>query len=256
MFRVVIPARYASTRLPGKPLLPLAGKSMLEWVWSRARGSAAHEVLIATDDARIVVAARGFGAVVELTDGAHPSGSARIAEVAARRAWAADSIVVNVQGDEPLLPSALIDQVAGLLASRPDADLATLATPIRDREQFLNPATVKLVTDVHGFALYFSRAPIPWPRDAPRDAPPPAAARRHLGLYAYRVSALMQLIAPANATVSALEDLEKLEQLRALALGLRIVVADAVAAPGTDVNCPQDVPAVEALLRQRCGPDG
>jgi 3-deoxy-manno-octulosonate cytidylyltransferase (CMP-KDO synthetase) len=250
MFRVVIPARYASTRLPGKPLMPLAGKTMLEWVWSRARASQAGEVLVATDDARIATVARGFGAAVELTAVGHPSGTARVAEVAARRAWAAESIVVNVQGDEPLLPPALIDQVASLLASHPDADLATLATPLRDRQQFLDPGTVKVVSDVRSFALYFSRAPIPWPRDASPGAPPPEVARRHLGLYAYRVAALLRLAAPANAAARDLEDLEKLEQLRALALGLRIVVADATMPPGPDVNSPEDVPAAEALLRR------
>jgi 3-deoxy-manno-octulosonate cytidylyltransferase (CMP-KDO synthetase) len=243
MFRVVIPARYASTRLPGKPLLPLAGKPMLQWVWSRARESAANAVIVATDDAHI-----DFGAVVELTDAGHSSGTARIAELAARYAWAADSIVVNVQGDEPLLPAALINQVASLLASRPDADLATLATPVRDRQQFVDPATVKVVTDARGFALYFSRAPIPWQRDAPIDAPPPDLARRHLGLYAYRVAALLRLAAAADTAVSCLEEIEKLEQLRALSLGLRIVVADAAMPSGPDVNSPADVPAVEALL--------
>jgi 3-deoxy-manno-octulosonate cytidylyltransferase (CMP-KDO synthetase) len=248
MFRVVIPARYASTRLPGKPLLLLAGKPMLQWVWSRARESAANEVIVATDDARIAAVARGFGAAVELTDVGHASGSARIAELAARHAWAADSIVVNVQGDEPLLPAALINQVASLLASQPDADLATLATPIRDRQQFMDPATVKVVTNARGLALYFSRAPIPWPRDAPIDAPPPDLARRHLGLYAYRVAALLRLAAPADSVVSRLEEIEKLEQLRALSLGLRIVVADAAVPSGPDVNSPADVPAVAALL--------
>jgi 3-deoxy-manno-octulosonate cytidylyltransferase (CMP-KDO synthetase) len=249
MFRVVIPARYASTRLPGKPLLSLAGKTMLEWVWSRARGSAAAEVLIATDDARIAAAARGFGAEVEMTAAHHQSGTARIAEVAIRRNWAADSIVVNVQGDEPLLPPGLIDQVAALLAANKIADVATLATPLRDRAQFLDPAAVKLVTDVRGYALYFSRAPIPWQRDATPDAEPPALARRHLGLYAYRAAALKRLAVPASAEACALENVEKLEQLRVLALGYRIIVADAAAEPGPDVNTPQDVAAVEALLR-------
>jgi 3-deoxy-manno-octulosonate cytidylyltransferase (CMP-KDO synthetase) len=249
MFRVVIPARYASTRLPGKPLLSLAGRTMLEWVWSRARASQAAEVLVATDDARIAAAARGFGAEVEMTSAHHQSGTARIAEVAIRRGWAADSIVVNVQGDEPLLPSGLIDQVAALLATNRLADVATLATRLRDRAQFLDPAAVKVVTDARGFALYFSRAPIPWQRDATPDAEPPTIARRHLGLYAYRAAALKRLAVPASAEACELENLEKLEQLRVLALGYRIVVADAVSEPGPDVNTPQDVAAVEALLR-------
>ncbi len=249
MFRVVIPSRYASIRLPGKPLLNMAGKTMLEWVWLRACRSAAAEVLIATDDARIAAAARGFGAEVEMTSAHHQSGTARIAEVAIRRSWAADSIVVNVQGDEPLLPPELIDQVAALLAANKIADVATLATRLRDRAQFLDPAAVKLVTDVRGYAMYFSRAPIPWQRDATPDAEPPTIARRHLGLYAYRAAALKRLAVPASAQACELENLEKLEQLRVLALGYRIVVADAVCEPGSDVNTPQDVAAVEALLR-------
>jgi 3-deoxy-manno-octulosonate cytidylyltransferase (CMP-KDO synthetase) len=250
MFRVVIPARYGSSRFPGKPLVSLAGKPMLQWVWERARNSTATEVIVATDDSRIADTARSFGAQVVLTATDHPSGTSRIAAVAARESWADDAIVVNVQGDEPLLPPQLIDQVARLLASRPDADIATLATPLTGRAQFLDPAAVKLVTDARGRALYFSRAPIPWPRDAALDALPPAIARRHLGLYAYRVGALRQLSAPVAAGVSALEELEKLEQLRALTLGLGIIVADAIVAPGPDINTPEDVPAVEALLRR------
>ncbi len=249
MFRVVIPARYASTRLPGKPLQILAGRTMLEWIWRNARASTASEVVIATDDARIVTVARSFGADVELTAEYHPSGTARIAEVVARRGWSPRSIVVNVQGDEPLLPSALIDQVANLLASDPGADMATLATALRDRAQFHDPAAVKLVTDIEGYALYFSRAPIPWPRDAAREAPPPACARRHIGLYAYQVAALARLVASQPAA-AALEDIEKLEQLRALALGMRIRVADAAVLPGPDVNSAEDIAVVEALLRR------
>lgn len=248
MFRIVIPARYASSRFPGKPLVPIAGRTMLEWVWMRARASSAAEVFIATDDPRIAQAARGFGANVEMTATTHGSGTARIAEVAARHGWPADSIVVNVQGDEPLLPPALIDQVARLLATDVEADIATLATPIAERARFVDPATVKVVTDVRGRAMYFSRAPIPCERDAAINAPPPALARRHVGLYAYRMAALGRLVAATDAAAGRLEELEKLEQLRALALGLRIAVADASVLPGPDVNTPEDLPEVTRML--------
>ena len=166
VFRVVIPARYASSRLPGKVLLPLAGKPMLQWVYERAWASAAAEVIIATDDTRIADAARGFGATVAMTDANHASGTDRIAEVAQARGWAPDAIVVNVQGDEPLLPAALVNQVASVLGASPSAGMATLAHAIDKLEDFLNPNVVKVVADESGRALYFSRAPIPWNRDA------------------------------------------------------------------------------------------
>jgi 3-deoxy-manno-octulosonate cytidylyltransferase (CMP-KDO synthetase) len=243
-YRIVIPARYGSTRLPGKPLLRLAGRPMIEWVYRRCCRSGAREVLIATDDTRIAEAARAFGASVRMTSPAHVSGSDRIAEVAQHEAWATDGIVVNVQGDEPLLPEALIGQVAELLAAHPQAQIATLAVPIESPEQQRDPNVVKVVTDSTGRALYFSRAPIPWERDGASVASA-GAARRHLGLYAYRVGALLQLAALAPTP---LEQLEKLEQLRALENGMDIRVADARVAPGTDVNSAADVPRVEAQL--------
>jgi 3-deoxy-manno-octulosonate cytidylyltransferase (CMP-KDO synthetase) len=247
VFRVVIPARHASTRLPGKPLLPLLGRPMIEWVYRRARRSGASEILIATDDRRILEAARGFGAAALLTAATHVSGSDRIAEVARRERWEPGDIVVNVQGDEPLLPAELITQVAELLEQHPDADLATLATPLTSVAQLLDPHIVKVVTDAQQRALYFSRAPIPWSRDGASNGTQTsfAAARRHLGLYAYRVDSLLRLAAlPAGA----LEQLERLEQLRALENGLDIRVADAHCAPGPDVNTAADVAEVEALL--------
>ncbi len=199
MFRVVIPARYAATRLPGKALMPLAGKPIVQWVYERASAAGAQEVLIATDDDLIVSAAHSFGAEAVMTAAAHASGTDRIAEVARLRGWAPASVVVNVQGDEPLMPAALIQQVAALLARHADADIATLASPITQLSEFLDPNTVKVVTDSAGRALYFSRAPIPWTRDgAPaglasqRDL---SGARRHIGIYAYRVAALLQLAA-------------------------------------------------------------
>jgi len=189
MFRVVIPARYGSTRLPGKALLNIGGKPMIQWVYERARASRAREVLIATDDLLIVSAAHSFGGETVLTAHTHESGTDRIAEVARIRGWAESDIVVNVQGDEPVIPPALIDQVASLLESHPSAQIATLATPITSLEEFLDPNAVKVVADNAGRALYFSRAPIPWERDgAPAglgSQTSHAGARRHVGIYRY-----------------------------------------------------------------------
>ena len=246
MFRVVIPARYASTRYPGKPLVELAGKPMLQWVFENAQRCGASAVLIATDDDRIARAARGFGAAVAMTGTGHPSGTDRIAEAATQAGWAPDDIVVNLQGDEPLLPPVLLRQVAGLLEADPAAALATLATPILGAEEYLDPNVVKVVADDAGRALYFSRAPIPWHRDAALAGETRfAGARRHIGLYAYRVAALRRL---AALPVAPLEEAEKLEQLRALAHGMRVRVADAVERPGQDINTPEDLERAAALL--------
>ena len=249
MFRVVIPARYAATRLPGKALLLLAGKPLVQWVYERASAAGALEVLIATDDDLIVSATHAFGAEVVMTDARHASGTDRIAEVARARNWPAQSIVVNVQGDEPLMPTALIRQVAALLATHADADIATLASPITVVSEFLDPNTVKVVADRAGRALYFSRAPIPWNRDgAPtglasqRDL---TGARRHIGIYAYRAAALLRL---AALPVSALENSEKLEQLRALEAGFDIRVGEALERPGPDVNTLADLERVRAQI--------
>jgi 3-deoxy-manno-octulosonate cytidylyltransferase (CMP-KDO synthetase) len=250
VFRVVIPARYASTRLPGKALLPMAGKPMIQWVHERAASSRASEIFIATDDARIAGAAGSFGAKVVMTAATHASGTDRIAEVARTRDWAPTDIVVNVQGDEPLIPPALIDQVAGLLLTNPGADMATLGSPLTHLEQLLDPNVVKVVMDVTGRALYFSRAPIPWSRDtAPAGLTSQTSffgARRHIGIYAYRVSALLRL---ASLAPTPLEQAEKLEQLRALENGFDLRVADAVEPPGPDVNTPEDVERVISRLR-------
>ncbi len=250
MFRVVIPARYASARLPGKALLSIRGKPMLQWVYERVCASGAHEVLIATDDQLIVSAAHSFGAETVMTAPTHASGTDRIGEVARARRWGEADVVVNVQGDEPLIPPALIGQVAQLLAAHPRADLATLATAILSIEEFMDPNVVKVVADAQGRALYFSRAPIPWNRDA---APGGLAsqrvfadARRHVGIYAYRVGALLRLAALAP---TALERCERLEQLRALENGFEIRVADAVQQPGPDVNTAEDLARVSALMR-------
>jgi 3-deoxy-manno-octulosonate cytidylyltransferase (CMP-KDO synthetase) len=243
VFRVVIPARYDSTRLPGKALLPLAGKPMLQWVYERARASGASEVIIATDDARIASAARAFGATVVMTAATHASGTDRIAEVAGLRAWSDADIVVNVQGDEPLMPPSLIDQVARLLHDAPHAGMATLAAPLTALEDFLNPNVVKVVADDHGRALYFSRAPIPWDRDGASYR----GGLRHIGIYAYRAGALRRL---ASLAPAALEQTERLEQLRALAHGIEIRVAQARELPGPDVNTPADVERVQDVLRR------
>jgi 3-deoxy-manno-octulosonate cytidylyltransferase (CMP-KDO synthetase) len=254
MFRVVIPARYAATRLPGKALMPLAGKPIVQWVYERASAAGAQEVLIATDDDLIVSAAHSFGAEAVMTAAAHASGTDRIAEVARVRGWPPASVVVNVQGDEPLMPTALIRQVAALLATHADADIATLASPITVLSEFLDPNTVKVVADAAGRALYFSRAPIPWNRDgAPtglasqRDL---TGARRHIGIYAYRVAALLRL---AALPVSDLENSEKLEQLRALEAGFDLRVGEALERPGPDVNTLADLERVRAQIAPRQG---
>lgn len=247
-FVAVIPARYESSRLPGKPLADIEGRPMIAWVYDRAVRSGAREVWIATDDDRIAEVSRAFGANVEMTSSEHQSGTDRIAEVAVKRAWPDDLIVVNVQGDEPLLPPELIRQVAGLLASKPDAAIGTLVTPIRGRADYEDRHTAKVVIDAEGNALYFSRAAIPHAG----DGEPPALARRHIGIYAYRVAQLKSL---AAAPPCELELSEKLEQLRALYLGYRIAVADAVADAARGVDTEEDLAAVRSLATDMAGGD-
>src|SRR5690348_4707743 len=225
---------------------------MLQWVYERACASGARDVWIATDDAEIADAARAFGAVARMTSAAHASGTDRLAELAAIERWPEADIVVNVQGDEPLIPPAVIRQVAILLDSDPEAAIATLATPVESLAEFLDPNAVKVVTDSKGRALYFSRGPIPWNRDgAPEGLASQrifAGARRHVGIYAYRVGALRRL---ASLAPTALEKSEKLEQLRALENGLVIRVADAEERPGPDVNTAQDLERVAALIARQ-----
>jgi 3-deoxy-manno-octulosonate cytidylyltransferase (CMP-KDO synthetase) len=249
MFRVVIPARYDSVRLPGKVLLAVGGKPMIQWVYERACASRAQEVLIATDDLLIVSAAHSFGAQTVMTAATHGSGTDRIAEVARKMRWPETDIVVNVQADEPLIPPVLINQVGAMLESNAQAQVATLATPIGAIGEFMDTNAVKVVTDATGRALYFSRAPIPWNRDSAPDGIASqttwVGARRHVGIYGYRVGALLQLsVLPA----SSLEASERLEQLRALENGFEIRVADAIERPGPDVNTAADLERVTALL--------
>jgi 3-deoxy-manno-octulosonate cytidylyltransferase (CMP-KDO synthetase) len=249
MFRVVIPARYASSRLPGKALRAIAGKPMVQWVYERARAAGAAEVLIATDDDLIVSAAHSFGAQAHMTSRAHLSGTDRIAELARTLRWAGDEIIVNVQGDEPMIPPALIAQVAAALGADTAADIATLAAPLNSVAELLEPSIVKVVCDNRGRAMYFSRAPIPWNRDgatgmlaSQQDF---GGAQRHIGIYAYRVASLLAL---AQLPAGALELREKLEQLRALENGMTIRVVPAAEPPGPDVNTPEDLEKVAALL--------
>jgi len=235
-FKVVIPARYASSRLPAKALLDLGGKPMVIRVAENAQKSGAEEILIATDHPAILEAATRHGYEAILTDEKHASGTDRIAEVAIGKGWGADTLVVNAQGDEPLLPPEMIYAAANALA-KSGADMATLAHPLHEAADFFNPNIVKVVCNRLGDALYFSRAPIPYARDAfrenPEILPPMLPALRHIGLYAYRVSFLNSY---SQLAKSPLEEFESLEQLRALWHGYRIHVlqTDNPLPPGVD----------------------
>jgi 3-deoxy-manno-octulosonate cytidylyltransferase (CMP-KDO synthetase) len=248
-FRVVIPARYASTRLPGKPLADIAGLPMIVRVAAAARRAQSDGVWIATDDERIAAAARQHGFDAIMTDANHLSGTDRIAEVAARLKWDNADIVVNVQGDEPLLDPSLIAAVAGALHGDSAAAVATAAHRLTVTADFFNPNVVKVVCDAHGHALYFSRAPIPWDREQGKDLgealPAGFPAHRHIGLYAYRVSFLRRF---GQLAASPLERSESLEQLRALWHGypIRVVSVDHPPAPGVDT--PEDLERVRRLF--------
>jgi len=251
-FTVVIPARFASTRLPGKPMLEIAGKPMIQHVFERALESGADQVVIATDDGRIRMAAEGFGAPVVMTDADHASGTDRLEEAVRKLGLGPDQIVVNLQGDEPLMPPALIRQVAENLADNPDAAIATLCEPIGDVAQVFNPNVVKVVFDVRGLARYFSRAPIPWHREAfgaerPASLPDDMTWYRHLGIYAYRASFLSDFVGWPPAAVEAGE---ALEQLRALHNGADIHVAVAEQSPPPGVDTESDLLMVRNLMEQ------
>jgi 3-deoxy-manno-octulosonate cytidylyltransferase (CMP-KDO synthetase) len=251
-FRVVVPARYASTRLPGKPLRDLLGKPMLQHVYEAACQCGAQQVVIATDDERIEAAANGFGAEVCMTSSQHASGTDRLAEVVSKLAWPDGDIVVNVQGDEPLMPPALIDQVASDLADNPEASISTIATPMVAAGEFFDSNVVKVVTDRAGFALYFSRASIPWDRDLMLEGvkalPIGIVPLRHIGIYAYRVDYLLRY---AQMRTCPLEQAEHLEQLRALWYGERIHVAEANQRPGPGVDTEDDLVIAEQLLQAK-----
>jgi 3-deoxy-manno-octulosonate cytidylyltransferase (CMP-KDO synthetase) len=250
-FSVVIPARYASTRLPGKPLVDIAGRPMVVHVAERAREAGAEDVIVATDDARVRDAVASHGHTAVMTRADHATGTDRIAEVASARDWPDDAIVVNVQGDEPRVPPGLIRAVAQQLADHGEAVVATACHPIRDAGEMFDPNAVKVVLDRNGCALYFSRAPIPWARDAfalertrlPDDLP----VYRHLGLYAYRCGFLRRY---ARLPPSAIERFESLEQLRVLWHGLRIAVAVTEEAPEPGVDTPEDLEKVRRAVAQ------
>jgi 3-deoxy-manno-octulosonate cytidylyltransferase (CMP-KDO synthetase) len=236
-FVVVIPARYASTRLPGKPLLELNGKPMIQHVYERGTESGAAEVVVATDDERIADIAESFGAPVCMTNESHQSGTERIAEVADILDWDDEQIVVNLQGDEPSMPARLINQCAELLSDA-TADIATLASPFLTREDFENPNCVKVIRDVNDHAIYFSRVTIPYARESSNEMLAMDAALHHHGIYAYRCGVLRQLV---NSEPSALEVSEHLEQLRALSLGMTIAVGVPVERPGIGVDTEEDL---------------
>jgi 3-deoxy-manno-octulosonate cytidylyltransferase (CMP-KDO synthetase) len=244
---VVIPARYASVRLPGKVLRPIAGEPMIQHVYRLALQSKAAEVWIATDDERIEAVAREFGANVCMTSADHHSGTERLAEVCDINSWPADLAVVNLQGDEPLLPPVLIDECAALLEDD-SVGMGTLASPMDSDEDFQNPNVAKIITDQHGNALYFSRAPIPHSRDQHTDELLLQIALRHHGIYSYRCSVLRQLIAAGPCDI---EQCEKLEQLRALWLGITVRVGRASVRPGQGVDTEEDIIAVEKTLASR-----
>ena len=247
-FRVVIPARYASSRLPGKPLADIGGKPMVLRVLERALQAGAESVVIATDDVRVQQAVEAAGYQALMTSPEHQSGTERLVEVAETLGWSDDTLVVNVQGDEPLIDPALIREAARQLVLHDDAVMATLAHPIHDHADFVNPNVVKVVADEAGYALYFSRAPVPWPRDAfavHQAMPHELGALRHIGLYAYRAGFLRTY---ASLTRSPHERYEMLEQLRVLWHGHRISLGITPTAPAPGVDTPEDLERVRSLF--------
>ena len=248
-FRVIIPARFASTRLPGKPLLDIAGKPMIQRVYEQACKSGATDVIIATDDPRIEQAAREFGAEVVMTSAHHESGTDRLEEVVSKLGLADDAIVVNVQGDEPLIPPQVIDQVAQNLANS-EAGISTLSEIIDDAEFVFDPNVVKVVSDAQGYALYFSRAPIPWCRATYQpgrgELPTIMPVQRHIGIYGYRVGLLHDFVKWGPC---ALEKTESLEQLRAMWHGVKIHVQPALQTPPPGVDTAEDLERIRRLLQ-------
>ena len=248
-FKVVIPARYASSRLPGKSLLDIAGKPMVVWVAEQAAESGADAVVVATDHSAIADAVKQYGFNTVMTREDHVSGTDRIAEVVQQMGWEDETIVVNVQGDEPLIDPKLIQEVAQNLAQHPEAAIATACHPIHDTASMLNPNIVKVVMDIGGHALYFSRAPIPYARDAfqaNKEIPADMPVYRHIGIYAYRAAFLK---AYAGLAPAAIEHFEALEQLRALWHGYKVSVAITQYAPAAGVDTDEDLAQVRAILR-------
>jgi 3-deoxy-manno-octulosonate cytidylyltransferase (CMP-KDO synthetase) len=249
-YSIIIPARFKSTRLPGKPLLDIVGKPMIQRVYEQASLSSASRVIVATDTENIARVVESFGGEVCMTSESHLSGTDRLQEVAEKFGMADNEIVVNVQGDEPLIPPEAIDQVAENLAANPEAGIATLCEPVADADMFNDPNAVKVVCDKNGFAHYFSRAPIPWPRDArlagDNGLPEEIHARRQIGIYAYRVVLLHQYVSwdPAPAELA-----ESLEQLRAMWNGVKIHVADATVEVPGGVDTQADLDRVIAELK-------
>ncbi|MBX3680480.1 3-deoxy-manno-octulosonate cytidylyltransferase [Cognatazoarcus halotolerans] len=248
-FKVVIPARFASSRLPGKPLADIGGKPMVVRVLERARQAGADEVWVATDHSGVAAAVESAGGSVVLTREDHPSGTDRLAEVVARLGWDDETLVVNVQGDEPLIEPTLVSRVAQVLADDREASIATASHPIDDPEELFNPNVVKVVCDSHDRALYFSRASIPWARDAfadgGRGVPPGFVMQRHVGLYAYRAAFLRRY---ADLQPSPIETWEALEQLRALWHGYRIRVLAIDSAPPAGVDTQADLERVRKVF--------
>ena len=250
-FVIIIPARYESSRFAGKPLKPILGKPMVEWTWLQALKSGAHRVIIATESTKVEEVCKGFGANVVLTSEQHNSGTERIAEVIKKCNLSADTIVVNVQGDEPMLPHKLVQQVANALKQNPEIPVATLCEPINCIKTIFDPNAVKVTRNLDNIAINFSRAPIPWSRETfncgDDSLPDNFQYYRHIGLYAYRAKLILEYI---NWQECDLEKIEKLEQLRILWHGKKILVLDAIADAGIGVDTEQDLQQVEKLLQE------
>jgi 3-deoxy-manno-octulosonate cytidylyltransferase (CMP-KDO synthetase) len=249
VFHVVIPARFGSTRLPAKPLLEIGDRPLIQWVWQSAVASGAASVLVATDDERIRAAALKFGADCLMTSPHHVSGTDRIAEVVRAKGFAADDIVVNLQGDEPMMPAEVVARVAQGLHDIAGSDISTAVAPIQSLQEFLDPNCVKALRACDGRALYFSRAPVPWPRDSIAAERPASflGAWRHIGIYAYRVRSLLQF---AAWPPTPLEMTEKLEQLRALEHGMHIHLVTLSASPPAGIDTPEDLERARAMLEK------
>jgi 3-deoxy-manno-octulosonate cytidylyltransferase (CMP-KDO synthetase) len=250
VFHVIIPARFGSARLPGKPLAMIGERPLVQWVWQSAVASGAASVLIATDDERIRAAALRFGADCLMTSAHHASGTDRIAEVVRAKGFAADDIIVNLQGDEPTMPAEVVAETARALRDVASRDIATAVAPIASLREFLDPNCVKALRANDGRALYFSRAPVPWPRDNVVAGEPSSftGAWRHIGIYAYRIRSLLQF---AAWPPTPLETTEKLEQLRALEHGMHIHLVTLARSPPAGVDTPEDLERVRAALQRR-----